>query len=352
MSIRSYSPVEEKLKIKEYYINEEEIIMKNILLIITLLYLLFGCSEVSDHEPILVGALFTMDDDGGNVTYLIDESIENVQFTLDDEKIIINKAGGGIWSVNTDGTEVKRLTSKSIGDVLPSLSPDGTQIAFASGDIYIVDIDVTNLQNLTNTPDVRDRYPHFSPDGDSIVYTTDSDTLITISIIDKNGESPRILISDTPSTKLAQVYYYPRYNISGDKIYYIFFGELEGLYSINTDGTENTILYDGAVYTYFLSMTDDGSKLAFTCGAHIYILNTENSEITDLEVGGGGMISPDGSKIVFGGVKIMNSDGSGLTKLEDGGNPRFSHNKYDDHYKIVYSGAREINKKTNKGLVF
>ena len=200
--------------------------MKNILLIITLLYLLFGCSEVSDHEPILVGALFTMDDDGGNVTYLIDESIENVQFTLDDEKIIINKAGGGIWSVNTDGTEVKRLTSKSIGDVLPSLSPDGTQIAFASGDIYIVDIDGTNLQNLTNTPDVRDRYPHFSPDGDSIVYTTDSDTLITISIIDKNGESPRILISDTPSTKLAQVYYYSRYNISGDKIYYIFFGEL------------------------------------------------------------------------------------------------------------------------------
>ncbi len=65
-------------------------------------------------------------------------------------------------------------------------------------------------------------------------------------------------------------------------------------------------------------MTDDGSKLAFTCGAHIYILNTENSEITDLEVGGGGMISPDGSKIVFGGVKIMNSDGSGLTKLEVG----------------------------------
>jgi len=99
-------------------------------------------------------------------------------------------------------------------------------------------------------------------------------------------------------------------------------------------------------------MTDDGSKLAFTCGAHIYILNTENSEITDLEVGGGGMISPDGSKIVFGGVKIMNSDGSGLTKLEGGGNPRFSHNKYNDRYKIVYGGAREINKKTNKGIVF
>ncbi len=325
--------------------------MKNILLIITLLYLLFGCSEVSDHEPILVGALFTMDDDGGNVTYLIDESIENVQFTLDDEKIIINKAGGGIWSVNTDGTEVKRLTSKSIGDVLPSLSPDGTQIAFASGDIFIMDIDGTNLQNLTNTPDVRDRFPHFSPDGDSIVYTTDSDNETTISIMDTNGENTRKLISKS-TEPYPCYYYYPRYNKSGDKIYYKYLGEQRGLYSINTDGTDNSLLFDGHLATYFLSMTDDGSKLAFTCGAHIYILNTENSEITDLEVGGGGMISPDGSKIVFGGVKIMNSDGSGLTKLEDGGNPRFSHNKYDDHYKIVYSGAREINKKTNKGLVF
>ena len=323
--------------------------MKNILLLISLLYLLFGCSEVP--EPMWEDAIFIMDDDGSNVTYLIDGIPGSVQFAPNDEKII--GVFSRIWSLNLDGSGFTYLVdSLSIDTPLPVFSPDGSKIAFASGDIYIMDIDGTNLQNLTNTPDVRDRYPHFSPDGDSIVYTTDSDTLITISIIDKNGESSRILISDTPSTKLAQVYYYPRYNISGDKIYYIFFGGLEGLYSINTDGTENTILYDRAVYTYFLSMTDDGSKLAFTCGAHIYILNTENSEITDLEVGGGGMISPDGSKIVFGGVKIMNSDGSGFTKLEDGGNPRFSHNKYDDHYKIVYSGAREINKKINKGIVF
>jgi len=71
-----------------------------------------------------------------------------------------------------------------------------------------------------------------------------------------------------------------------------------------------------------------------------------------LAEGGSPMISSDGSKIVFGNIKIMNSDGSGLIKLEHGGHPRFSHNKYNGHYKIVYTGARQIIKESNKGIVF
>ena len=323
--------------------------MKNILLAIIFLLLFTSC-ERRIPEPAYIDAVFIMDDDGSNMTDLIDRTPGSVQFTPNDEKIIGKDSR--IWSLNLDGSGFTYLVdSLSIDTPLPVFSPDGSKIAFASGDIFIMDIDGTNLQNLTNTPDVRDRFPHFSPDGDSIVYTTDSDNETTISIMDTNGENTRKLISKS-TEPYPCYYYYPRYNKSGDKIYYKYLGEQRGLYSINTDGTDNSLLFDGHLATYFLSMTDDGSKLAFTCGAHIYILNTENSEITDLEVGGGGMISPDGSKIVFGGVKIMNSDGSGLTKLEDGGNPRFSHNKYDDHYKIVYSGAREINKKTNKGLVF
>jgi len=296
-------------------------------------------------------AIFIMDDDGSNVTHLIDDSPENVQFTLDDEKIIINRLGGGIWSMNIDGTDVKNLTSKSVGSELPSLSPDSTKIAFSTGDIYTMNIDGTNVQNLTNTPDVRDRYPHFSPDGDFIVYATDSDSETTISIIDKNGENTQKVIS-TSTEPYPCYYYYPRFNINGDEIYYIFFGEEKGLYSVDiSDSTSTTLLFEGSVYTYFLSIPDDGSKIVFSANSHIYILNTDDSEIMDLGYGGSPMISSNGEKILFNGVKIMNSDGSELTKLEYGWDPRFSRNKYNGHYKVVYIDERKINKKINKGIV-
>ena len=334
-----------------YNISMKEEPMKNIILIIILLFIL-SCCTVPQEEPEWVDAIFIMDDDGSNVTYLIDGSPGSVQFTPDDLKVIINRGANGIWSMNIDGSEYKALIDTiSGGSSFPSIYTDSlgcTKIAFAAGDIYIMDIDGTNLLNLTHTPDVRDRYPHFSPNGDSIVYTTDSDTLITISIIDKNGEDSRIIISNTPSTKLAQVYYYPRFNINGDKIYYKFFGEQKGLYSISTDGTYNTLLFGDYPELYPISMSEDGSKIVFSADSYIHLIYNDGSGIIDLGYGHKPMISKDGTKIVFDGVKVMNSDGSGRKGLDYGRRPRFSFNGL----KIVYVGLRQINKKLNKGIVF
>jgi len=323
--------------------------MRNILLIISLLCLLCCCSESPYDEPEWVGAIFIMDDDGSNVTHLIDDSLENVQFTLDDIKIIINRGLGGICSMNTDGSEYKELTSKSVGSELPSLSPDSTKIAFSTGDIYTMDIDGTNLQNLTNTPDVQEGYPNFSFDGSKIVYTTRQDSINSIYIMDTNGANKRRIISN--STKY-YLYSYPIFNANGDTIFYKYIGQPRGLYSINVDGTNNTLLYEGYVGYTFPSIAADGTKIVFYVSNDIFIMNGDGTDITRLAEGGSPMISSNGEKIVFGGVKIMNSDGSGLTKLEYGGQPSFSHNKYNDHYKIVYIGQRQINKKLNKGIVF
>ncbi|MCF7832480.1 MAG: DUF5050 domain-containing protein [Candidatus Marinimicrobia bacterium] len=290
-----------------------------------------------------------MDDDGSNVTHLIDDSPENVQFTLDDEKIIINRLGGGIWSMNSDGTDVRNLTFKSVGSELPSLSPDSTKIAFSTGDIYTMNIDGTNLQNLTNTPDVQEGYPHFSFDGSKIVYKTRQDSINSIYIMDTSGANKRKIISN--STKY-YLYSYPIFNASGDKIFYKYAGLNKGLYSINVDGTNNTLLYEGWAGFSFPSVSADGTKIVFNVSDYIFIMNGDGTNITELVMGGSPMISPDGSNIVFCGVKIMNSDGPGLTKLEYGWDPRFSHNKYNGHYKIAYTGERQIIKDSNKGIVF
>jgi len=324
--------------------------MRNILLAIIFLILFTSCEKIP--EPYYIDAVFIMDDDGSNVIHMIDGMPGSVQFTPNDEKII--GVGSGIWSINLDGSELKYLVDSLCIDVsLPSFSPDSTKITFAAGDIYIMDIDGTNLQNLTKTSDVRDRYPHFSLDGDSIVYATDSDSETTISIMDTNGENTRKLIS-TSTEPYPCYYYYPRYNISGDKIYYKYLGEQRGLYSINTNGANNNLLFEGHLESYFLSMPDDGSKLVFSCNSRVYIMNTANYEVTDLGEGHTAMISSNGSKIVFifNGVQIMNSDGSEKTNLGYGHKPRFSWNPIADGYKIVFVARRQIDKKRNKNIVF
>jgi len=286
---------------------------------------------------------------GDSLNYIIKERAENIQFTPDNKKIIVNREEKGIWTMSLDGTDYKALTdSLLVHFALPSICTDisgCTRITFAAysteksfSDIYIMNIDGTNLQNLTNTPEVRDRYPHFFPNGDSIVYATESDSLITISIIDKDGDNSRTIISNTPTSKLVQRYYYPRFNKGGDKIYYKFIVENGGLYSINIDGTDNTLLFEGHLESHFLSMPDDGSKIVFSCNSHIYLMNIDGSGILDLGRGGSAMISGDGLKIVFDGIGIMNSDGSNIIELARGSNPVFSSNGE----KIVFIAEREF----------
>lgn len=296
-----------------------------------------------------------MDYDGSNVTHLIDGSPGSVQFTPDYLKIIINRGANGIWSMNTDGSEYKALIDTlRVGSSLPSISIDGKKIAFAAclqrevtTDIYIMNIDGSNPINLTKTPYITESYPSFSRDYSLIVYTTIFDSIRTISIMNNNGDNKKEVIVNNDNIR----FIYPRFDINSEKIYYKFLGEQNGLYSVNiNDSITNTILFEGHLESHFLSMPDDGSKIVFSCNSHIYIMSTEDYLIMDLGYGGTPMISNDGSKIVFNGVKIMNSDGSDLTRLEHGWNPRFSNNK--DNYKIVYIGERKITKKLNKGIIF
>jgi Tol biopolymer transport system component len=65
---------------------------------------------------------------------------------------------------------------KTLGLVRPVISPDGTQIAFAAvGDIYVMPVNGGAAVNLTK--DVAlDTDPSWSPDGGSLVYSSDKDS--------------------------------------------------------------------------------------------------------------------------------------------------------------------------------
>jgi len=62
-------------------------------------------------------------------------------------------------------------------NINPDISPEFKWIAFASAsnadaryDIYIVREDGTDLRQITDTPNISERWPTWSPDGLSLAY--------------------------------------------------------------------------------------------------------------------------------------------------------------------------------------
>jgi TolB protein len=85
----------------------------------------------------------------------------------------------GIFTVDVAGTELRRVTTNRTGgsDVLGDYSPDGSQIVFLRtgpdsdrGALFIVNADGTGLRQLT--PEIAREGGSWSPDGDSILFST------------------------------------------------------------------------------------------------------------------------------------------------------------------------------------
>ncbi|HUQ88781.1 MAG TPA: amidohydrolase family protein, partial [Vicinamibacterales bacterium] len=65
---------------------------------------------------------------------------------------------------------------KMLGIVRPVISPDGTQIAFAAvGDIYVMPVNGGAAENITKD-EALDTDPSWSPDGGSLVYSSDKNS--------------------------------------------------------------------------------------------------------------------------------------------------------------------------------
>ena len=89
-----------------------------------------------------------------------------------------------LWQMNTDGSN-KRLVIEGQDIRHITWSPSGEQIAFEAGnvwpsdpnapanqDIWLANANGSNLRNLTNSPEMTDAEPNWSPDGTWIVYSS------------------------------------------------------------------------------------------------------------------------------------------------------------------------------------
>lgn len=98
--------------------------------------------------------------------------------------IIALEAGTGydLWRYQTDGSvEPLQLTNSGPSGAfnrLMEISPNGRTIAYTyfsgiegeTNEIYLMNVDGTNVRNLTNTPDISEANPTWSPDGQWLAY--------------------------------------------------------------------------------------------------------------------------------------------------------------------------------------
>jgi Tol biopolymer transport system component len=204
--------------------------------------------------------------------------------------------GWNVFSMDADGSGQLDLTNTKdpVVNFEPAWSPDGSKVAFmrqsaGEQDIWVVDANGTNAVDLTQSPGVSETSPEFSPDGTKIVYiSTGPDACCTVHynndiwIMDADGSNQAPLTTtDYPTQNIA-----PTWSPNGLEIAYSVNSTPsaadDGIHVMNANGTnQHRLLPEGSpVSTNVLAWSPDGAEIAYEGGnaEGLYTMNTDGSE--------------------------------------------------------------------------
>jgi TolB protein len=246
-----------------------------------------------------------------------------------------------ICMVNTDGTNLKRLTMvDSAIHWYPSFSPDGNSIVLSSnrtGKFELYEIDLSgNAVQITN--DIGQLYaPEISPDGQYIVFSNEREGSMGIWLIERSGLNPKHVF--TPPSGIAVD---PVWSPDGSKILFAAGeGDHKNLYTIKPDGSDLVQLTSGQRIRGRSAWSNDGEKIVTYIGSgwdrEIYIMDSDGSNFEPLTTAGRNLaphFSPDDKWITFTSYRDMGDDPNGceiyIMKLEDKSAFRLTNNRFCD----------------------
>lgn len=229
--------------------------------------------------------------------------------------------------------EQRLLINHLAKDSSPDLSPDGKSLVFTSErqgwwKIWLMDLKTGSYKQLTNSASAE-YGPCFSPDGKQILFTSGRSGNSDLFIMDRDGAN---LFNLTQSAEAEGNGYWAHDGF----IYYA--SQLDGKYQlmrINPNGEGAEVLSDGTSDDLGPRLSPDGKRLVFYSyrfgNPEVCVMNLKTRKVTRLTEHPLQDIrpdwSPDGRKIVFErGDKRkdqqlywMNADGSGLERLTSGG---------------------------------
>jgi TolB protein len=201
---------------------------------------------------------------------------------------------GYVWSLHPydvytaapDGSDLRRLTSRAGYDAEATISPDGRTIVFTSDrdgdlDIYVMNADGSNVRRLTNEPGY-DGGAFFTADGSKIVYRA------------RHPETPEEL-ADFRRLLARNMIRPSRLDI----------------YIMDADGSGKRRITDNGAANFAPFPHPDGRRLIFSSNMDdprrrnfdLYLIDIDGTGLervtTHGDFGGFPMFSPDGARLVF-----------------------------------------------------
>src|SRR5579871_2717689 len=155
-----------------------------------------------------------------------------------------------IYVMNPNGSNQVRVTFDMASDVDPDISPDGKSIVFTSNqpgnnDIFLLDSSGT-VRNLTNNP-ATDEWARWSPDGKQIAFGSNRDGgVFEIFVMNADGSG-----SPTQLTFPPLLGRYPTWSPDGKQI--VFRHGID-IYTINADGSGNPVPLTSEIPPSFAQM--------------------------------------------------------------------------------------------------
>lgn len=211
-----------------------------------------------------------------------------------------------IYTMNPDQSDLMQVPNTT-GAGTPVWSPDGTRIAFSrigpgsDNEIYVINADGTGSTQLTNNT-VQDEYPAWSPDGTKIVFNRSSPGAAFYTI-NPDGTGESLLVANSGGR--------PDWSPLGDKIAY----QSVDIWVMAADGTGATpVTTDPPTHccdqsAYAPSWSPDGTRILFT----------------------------QDYGVLVGDIEVMNADGSSRQKLTDNGFDQRSAVWSPDGRRMVYT---------------
>lgn len=239
-----------------------------------------------------------------------------------------------VFVMNADGSDLRSLSGFIGGGNYedPQWSPDGSELLVVRADrdtgykdIYRIEPNGAGLRNLTETPEIDEFQPTWSPDEATIAYTSDQSGNRDIWTMTREGEFKRNL-TDSQATEGA-----PTWSPDGAEIAYIRRDVGAATYDLwlmdANDGSHAHLLADSDRNMLAPAWSPDGTQLVVqeALGQEDSVLtriDSNTGEARILTAGEGHAFahawSPDGLWIAFtldDEIAMMRADGSDLTRI-------------------------------------
>jgi Tol biopolymer transport system component len=177
-----------------------------------------------------------------------------------------------IFVMNTDGTDIVNLTNTpDVAEHHPAWSPNGTMIAYLSGaqgstEVYVMNNVGGNKRNVSNTPSADEKGLVWSPDSTRLAFLSDRDDvegIYDVFVVNSNGTGLTNLTHSTDSDEWSL-----DWSPNSTKIVYLAdlslqSGLLGHIITMNADGTNKTTISTNNGFNLSPAWSPNGSKIAF-----------------------------------------------------------------------------------------